>query len=154
MTAAPASEPLRRFLQVARGAGLRVSAAEGIDAARALDIVGFSNRTMLKDTLGLLLAKTPEEKDAYDEVFELYFKRDEFAADKAGEVEAPDHDAASTPANGPGGEGQGGGGGQSLGALLEGDDRAALATTMEQAARESGIENIRFFTQKNLYARR
>ena len=37
---APASEPLRKFLQVARGAGLRVSAAEGIDAARAVDIIG------------------------------------------------------------------------------------------------------------------
>jgi hypothetical protein len=155
MMAAPASEPLRRFLQVARGAGLRVSAAEGIDAARALDIVGFSDRTVLKDTLGLLLAKTPEEKDAYDEVFELYFKRDEFADDKAdGEAEASDQDPSSTPANGAGGEGMGGGGGQSLGALLADDDRAALATAMEQAARESGIENIRFFTQKNLYARR
>jgi hypothetical protein len=45
MGAAPAlrmqaSEPLRRVLQVARGAGQRVSAAEGIDAARALDLVG------------------------------------------------------------------------------------------------------------------
>ena len=39
---APASEPLRKFLQVARGAGLRVSAAEGIDAARAVDIIGYS----------------------------------------------------------------------------------------------------------------
>ena len=61
---APASEPLRRFLQVARGAGLRVSAAEGIDAARAVDLVGFEDRTVLKDTLGLILAKTPEEKAA------------------------------------------------------------------------------------------
>ena len=48
----------------------------------------------------------------------------------------------------------GGQGGQSLGSLLASDDRAALATAMEQAAREAGIENIRFFTQKNLYARR
>jgi len=46
------SEPLRRFFQVARGAGLRVSAAEGIDAARAVDLIGFEDRTVLKDTLG------------------------------------------------------------------------------------------------------
>jgi uncharacterized protein with von Willebrand factor type A (vWA) domain len=51
---ATASEPLRRFLQVARGAGLRVSASEGIDAARAVDVVGFSDRAVLKDTLGLV----------------------------------------------------------------------------------------------------
>src|SRR5271155_3040069 len=152
MSLAPASEPLRRFLQVARGAGLRVSAAEGIDAARAVDLVGFSDRTVLKDTLGLLLAKTPEEKAAFDEVFNLYFKRDEFDGENAGnEYESPDseQDPFSSPTNGTGGEGIGGQGGQSLGSLLSTDDRAALATAVEQAARESGIENIRFFTQKN-----
>ena len=67
VTAAPASEPLRRFLQVARGAGLKVSAAEGIDAARTVDLVGFEDRDVLKDSLGLVLAKTPEEKVAYEE---------------------------------------------------------------------------------------
>ena len=75
---APASEPLRRFLQVARGAGLRVSAAEGIDAAHTVDLVGYADRTMLKDALGLVLAKTPDEKMLFDEAFDLYFKRDEF----------------------------------------------------------------------------
>ena len=155
MMSAPASEPLRRFLQVARGAGLRVSAAEGIDAARAVDLVGFSDRVILKDTLGLLLAKTPEEKAAYDEVFDLYFKRDEFAGETSdNDVESPTSEQFSSPSNGVGGEGMGGQGGQSLGSLLAEDDRAALATAVEQAARDAGIENIRFFTQKNLYARR
>jgi uncharacterized protein len=156
-TVAPATEPLRRFLQVARGAGLRVSAAEGIDAARAVDLVGFSDRTVLKDTLGLILAKTPDEKALYDEAFELYFKRDEFAGkDAAADSgdDAPGQDPFSNPASGPSGDGMGGQGGQSLGELLADDDRAALATAMEQAARKAGIENIRFFTQKNLYARR
>jgi hypothetical protein len=157
MISAPASEPLRRFLQVARGAGLRVSAAEGIDAARAVDLVGFADRTVLKDTLGLLLAKTPDEKAAYDEVFEIYFKHNQIAGEKPNDDEetpASDLDPFSSPTNGQGGDGVGGQGGQSLGALLASDDRAALATAVEQAAREAGIENIRFFTQKNLYARR
>jgi uncharacterized protein with von Willebrand factor type A (vWA) domain len=146
------SEPLRRFFQVARGAGLRVSAAEGIDAARAVDVVGFEDRTLLKDTLGLILAKTPEEKDLYDEAFELYFKRDAFAGGDSAEDEAED----GTPRSGAqaAGDGMGGSSGQSLGSLLEGDDRAALAAEMEKAAREAGVENIRYFTQKNLYARR
>ncbi len=158
MNVAPASEPLRRFLQVARGAGLRVSAAEGIDAARAVDIIGFSDRTVLKDTLGLLLAKTPDEKAAYEEVFDTYFQRDEFTGrdDPAGDDQSsePEIDTVSGPTKGAGGEGMGGQGGQSLGSLLSSDDRASLATAMEQAARAAGIENIRFFTQKNLYARR
>ena len=149
------SEPLRRFFQVARGAGLRVSAAEGIDAARAVDLVGFEDRTLLKDTLALILAKTPEEKDLYDEAFELYFKRDEFAG-KDGAETSEDHAEGGMPQRGPqiGGDGMGGSGGPSLGQLLESDDRAALAAEMEKAAREAGVENIRFFTQKNLYARR
>jgi uncharacterized protein with von Willebrand factor type A (vWA) domain len=148
------SEPLRRFFQVARGAGLRVSAAEGIDAARAVDVVGFGDRVLLKDTLGLILAKTPEEKDLYDEAFELYFKRDEFAG--GGAADDDEHADGQSPSSGPqmGGDGMGGAGGQSLGSLLEGDDRSALAAEMEKAAREAGVENIRYFTQKNLYARR
>ncbi len=160
MTPAPASEPLRRFLQVARGAGLRVSAAEGIDAARAVDLLGFADRTVLRDALSLLLAKTPEEKALYGEAFDLYFKGNEVAAGP--DQGAPDDEQAE-PSEGQGGdaqggegqgEGQRGQGGQSLQSLLAADDRAALATAMEQAAREAGIENIRFFTQRNLYARR
>lgn len=132
----PASAPLRRFLQVARGAGLRISAAEGIDAARALDIVGYADRAALKDTLGLVLAKTPEEKALYDETFDLYFRHEALggAADDTAMPQAP-------------GDG-------TLTQLLSNDDRAALAAAMEAAGREAGIEHIRFFTQKNLYARR
>ena len=74
------TEPLRQFLQAARSAGIRVSAAEGIDAARAVQVVGFSDRTVLKDSLSLVLAKTPDEKNLFDECFDLYFRRDGFAS--------------------------------------------------------------------------
>ena len=145
-----ASEPLRRFLQVARGAGLRVSAAEGIDAARAVDLVGYDDRTVLKDALALVLAKTPEEKALYDEAFELYFRREALAAKAdagratqrgapASTPDATEHADSSAPA--------------SLSQLLESDDRAALASALESAAREAGVEKIRLFTQKNLYIR-
>src|SRR5687768_10923668 len=148
---AQASEPLRRFLQAARGAGLRVSAAEGIDAARAVDLIGYDDRAVLKDTLGLVLAKTPEEKALYDEAFELYFRRDALAGKPAANAHTssptstpptPSDSADSDPST-PG----------SLPQLLENDDRAALASALESAAREVGIEKIRLFTQKNLYIR-
>ena len=138
-----ASEPLRRFLQVARGAGLRVSAAEGIDAARALDVIGYGNRTVLKDTLGLVLAKTPEEKALYHEAFELFFRHEALATKEAA-ANTADNDAGMPP--------QGNGG--ALSELLSTDDRAGIATAMEAAGRDAGIQNIRFFTQKNLYTRR
>lgn len=145
------TEPLRQFLQAARGAGIRVSAAEGIDAARAVQVVGFADRTVLKDTLSLVLAKTPDEKHLFDECFDLYFRRDALAQED--EAAAADRQAPITQ-GGFGDEGSGGGGGRSLSRMLLDDDRVVLATAMEEAARESGIQNIRFFTQKNLYARR
>ena len=142
-----ASEPLRLFLAAARSAGIRVSAAEGIDAARAVQTVGFADRTVLKDTLSLVLAKTPDEKHVLAECFDLYFRREGFAAHD----DAPSGDDAATQ-TGFAGEGIGGGG--SLSQMLLADDSAALAQALEQAARDSGVENIRFFTQKNLYASR
>jgi uncharacterized protein with von Willebrand factor type A (vWA) domain len=140
---AAASEPLRRFLQAARGAGMRISAAEGIDAARALDVIGYADRTILKDTLGLVLAKTPDEKLLYHEAFELYFKHEAFSPDKDSDDIAADEAGTQQQSSG-----------NSLSRLLTDDDRAGLATAMEAAGRESGIENIRLFTQKNLYTRR
>ncbi len=150
---AAASEPLRRFLQVARGAGLRVSAAEGIDAARALDVIGYGDRTALKDTLGLVLAKTPDEKALYNEAFDLYFKHE--ALNGRDDPDDADHSEAHAQGQGtPGGSEGMGSGGSALGELLTEDDRAGLATAMESAAREAGVEHIRYFTQKNLYTRR
>jgi len=152
---ASATEPLRRFLQVARGAGLRISAAEGIDAARALDLVGYADRVILKDTLGLVLAKTPEEKRLYDETFELYFKRDELVAgSEDGDVHTQAASDANPSAQSTGGMAAGPGAGRALTDLLEADDRAGLAAAMESAARAVGLTDIRYFTQKNLYARR
>jgi len=43
--------------------------------------------------------------------------------------------------------------GNSLSQLLTKDDRAGLAMAMKAVERDSGIENIRSFTQKNLYTR-
>src|SRR6201996_9853691 len=100
-----ASEPLRQFLQAARSAGIRVSAAEGIDAARAVQVVGYSDRTVLKDTLSLVLAKTPDEKFLFDECFDLYFRRDQLAQEDDAAV---DQQAPVSP-GGFGGEGIGGG---------------------------------------------
>jgi uncharacterized protein with von Willebrand factor type A (vWA) domain len=147
-----ASEPLRRFLQVARGAGLRVSAAEGIDAARAVDLVGYADRTLLKDTLGLVLAKTAEEKAVYAEAFELFFRRDELAsrASSAPCVQPPRSRESDAGAE----RDEDGSGSAPLSQHLEKEDRAALATALESAAREARLEQIRLPTQKNLYVRR
>jgi uncharacterized protein with von Willebrand factor type A (vWA) domain len=150
---AHASEPLRRFLQVARSAGLRVSAAEGIDAARAVDLIGFGDRTMLKDTLGLVLAKTPDEKVIYDHAFDLFFRRDDIAQKPTppDTPPPPSPDIANKATTGANSENPTDD--PTLVELLQKGDRAALSTRMEVAAREIGVEKIRLLTQKNLYTR-
>ncbi|GGC46548.1 hypothetical protein GCM10011504_26210 [Siccirubricoccus deserti] len=139
--------PLLDFFRAARSAGLRISPAESIDASRAVQVVGFADRTRLRDTLALVLAKTVEEKQAFAECFERFFRRGSFANDAA--------EAASPAADGgpaAGGEGEGGGGG--LAQMLLNNDQAALAAETEAAAAAAGLVNITIFTQVNLYTRR
>src|ERR1700744_2454343 len=70
-------ENLHRFFRAARGAGVRVSPAESIDAMRAVKSVGFSDRNILRDTFLLTLAKTQDEKKALGECFDLFFSQPE-----------------------------------------------------------------------------
>ena len=73
--------PLLDFVRAARSAGLRVSPAESIDAARAVELVGLSDRGRLPDTLALVLAKTADEKARFDACFDRFFSREGFAAE-------------------------------------------------------------------------
>ncbi len=66
-------EELHRFFRAARGAGVRVSPAESIDAMKAVADVGFADRGILRDTLLLTLAKSEDEKQALGACFDLFF---------------------------------------------------------------------------------
>ena len=143
------SEPLRQFLQAARSAGMRVSAAEGIDAARAVQVVGYADRTTLKDTLSFVLAKTLDEKNLFDECFDLYFRRDSLSQD--------DDDAATDPRNptiqgGFGGEGSGGGGGSALTRLLLADDRADTDSSVERVMGTKAETRFAFIQERAEFA--
>jgi uncharacterized protein len=145
--------PLIEFFRAARGAGLRVSPAESIDAARAVRVVGWEDRERLRETLSLVLAKTVEEKRQLGECFDLFFRRDGFR----GEEQAGDEGTAAPEPGRPAvgqGEGDGGGAGGELGRMLLSGDAAGLAAAMEAAAAEAGVRDIAVFTQVNLFARR
>ncbi len=158
------NDVLLRLLRAARGAGVRISVAEAIDAFHAADAAGFSDRTLLKDSLSLTLAKTVEEKQLFEQCFDLYFSRD--AVGSAGAPEPPSDnqppDADGEPGFGaPSGEGgsgpsgDGGGGGQGdLSRMMLENDQAGLTAAMEQAGEATGVSNISLFTQTNLFARR
>src|SRR5258707_1848106 len=70
-------ENLHRFFRAARGAGVRLSPAESIDAMRAVSKVGITDRGILRDTLLLTLAKTQDEKRALGDCFDLFFSQPE-----------------------------------------------------------------------------
>jgi uncharacterized protein with von Willebrand factor type A (vWA) domain len=155
-TGAPQADttaPLRDFLAAARGAGLRISPAESIDAVRTLEVVGYADRALMRDALGQVLAKTAAEKAAFEDCFERFFRRDAFRA--AQPPSALPGDQAEQPAGDPqAGDPQAGEGGSALGRMLRQGDRAALSAALEAAAEEARIRDIRVFTQVNLFTRR
>jgi hypothetical protein len=74
---------LTAYIRALRQAGAAVSPSEAIDAARAVAVVGYAERETLRDSLGVVLAKTPEEKDLHARLFELYFSRPPSRAEAA-----------------------------------------------------------------------
>jgi uncharacterized protein len=127
------------FLKALRGADVRVSVAETLDAMAVADLVGWQDRAVLKDALGLALAKTPEEKASFADCFDAFFAFDAFR--EGADDERPSHDADGERLS-------------ELSQRLLADDRTELAVAMQEAAAVVGVESIRFFTQRGLYVQR
>ena len=67
------------FVKALRTAEIKVSPAETLDAMECLDLVGITDRNFLKDSLALVLSKTPEEKEAFDACFDRFFAFESFS---------------------------------------------------------------------------
>ena len=134
--------PLEDFIRALRAAEVRVSVAEAMEAHEVAAHLGFADRTLLKDGLSLTLAKTFNEKQRFDDSFELFFARDQFHNITAKPGDAND---APEPQDSTGND---------LADMLLNDDREGLATAMEDAGRAAGVGKIRFRTQINFMARR
>ncbi len=64
---------LNRFVHALRAADVEVSPAETLDAFEVAGHVGLRDRELLRNALRLTLAKTVDEKDAFDRCFPLFF---------------------------------------------------------------------------------
>src|SRR5207253_4156788 len=116
-------ENLHRFFRAARGAGVRVSPAESIDAMRAVSKIGFTDREILRDTFLVTLAKTQEEKRALGDCFDLFFSQPEPPPP------APDNDNSDASGEASAsGQANGGGGGESPDGADAADRQASPAT--------------------------
>ena len=149
------TQVLVNFIKALRAADVRVSTAESIDAAAALDCVGFAERPLLKEALSQVLAKTPDDKARFYACFDRFFTFEQVRggdSDAADDEDARDNASAAAAGNGPGAAADGGAGG--LVELLESGDSAALQQAMASAARNVQLQNIRMFTQRGMYIRR
>jgi len=164
------------FVKALRNADLKVSPAETLEAMQCMNLVGYQDRRFLKDSLSMVLAKTTDEKDAFDTCFNRFFTTDKFRQamndelddDQGSDADDFDSDAEGNQPAGKGGQGGGKGGGESeasedvtalpptsaLGKLLLQGSRAELMVQIAEAGREVEVNKIVVFTQKGLYTRK
>jgi len=158
------------FIYTLRQQGLPISPVETLDALHVTELLGFADRQVLRQGLGLVLAKTTEDKLTYDHYFEQFFQ---FAPDQPSSAEAlenslseneqsetaldaspsqasaeqqqsPEQDAdpsAAPPQS-------------ALGQLLLDGDNAATAMAVAQAGSDENVQQIQIFTQRPLFAYR
>ena len=142
-------QSLERFLKALRGMDVPVSVAESIDAHRTAALVGWSDRTLLRDALAAAVAKSGDEKARYFECFDAFFSG---AGRPEGGGDDPAHEAG-------GGERRaavrddGRPAGDLVRMLVEGD-RAGIAAAMAAAAAEADLSQLRLFTQRGVFMRR
>jgi hypothetical protein len=132
-------QTLEDFIRALRASDVGVSPAEAIDAHRAAAEVGWADRSLLKDSLAVALAKSAEEVERFDACFDTFFARDEFISASGSST------AQST---------KGMGGGNELARMLLDEDSAGLAQAMEGAAESVGVSEIQNGAQRSLLTRR
>ena len=113
------------FVRALRAAGAVVSTVETLDAARTVALLGWSDRAVLRDAFGLVLAKSEDDKVLHDRVFDTYFALPAPPGDHA-EQPAPGAEPASTAAD---------------------SDDLAEQFELERAAQAAGVDGIRWSTQ-------
>ena len=127
---------LTSFIAALRNSDVRVSTAETLDALSAVELVGYGDRELLKNTLSLMLPKTVDEKDAFEVTFDRFFAFEDVdgstAAGDAGTGEDGQGDGDGGAEGGEGGAGTGAGNRKSKGtfraAATEDEEDESLGT--------------------------
>lgn len=61
------------FVRGMRAAGVRVSLAESMDAMRAIEALGVTDKTIFKSSMRATLIKESQDFAVFDQLFPLYF---------------------------------------------------------------------------------
>jgi len=133
---------LTDFIKALRSADVPVSIGESIDAAQTTALVGYGDRQILKDSLATAVAKSEEEKETFDRLFDIFFARNTTLDQMSGEGdEQSDQSSSGDDTN-------------DLLSMIQSGDATGMAMAMERAAQEVGVNNIQFSTQTGIMTRR
>ena len=144
-------QSLERFLKALRGMDVPVSVAESIDAHRTAALVGWSDRTELRDALAVAVAKSEDEKERYFECFDSFFGS--VATSEGGESSLASRDEEVGEAV-HGDASEDGLPAAELTRMLLDGDRAGVAAAMAAAAGAVDLSRLRLFTQRGIFMRR
>ena len=89
------SDQLLAFMQYLRGKKIPVSPADTLDAIEAAELLGYSDRALLKNGLAATLAKSSHELATFERAFDEYLQR--AASTSAAKALADDEGTQPTP---------------------------------------------------------
>lgn len=98
---------LTSFISALRTAEVRISPAETLDALSAVELTGYHDREFLKNTLSLVLPKTLDEKETFENTFEEFFKFHDISGSRQTDSGEEGHDEESDESGEGSGTGQG-----------------------------------------------
>ncbi|MEU4672666.1 VWA domain-containing protein [Amycolatopsis sp. NPDC023774] len=73
MSAPGVTERLTAFVQALRAQGIPAGPAETVDAAAALEVLGFDDRELVREGLAAALVRRGGQRAVFDAAFDLYF---------------------------------------------------------------------------------
>jgi uncharacterized protein with von Willebrand factor type A (vWA) domain len=161
---AVSSDQLLAFMQYLRGQKIAVSPADTLDAVAVAELLGYDNRSLLRNGLASTLAKSAHELAVFETAFDQYFQPtmrrpgaptaandDSASATEPSEAEGPMPASTTEQGNEDPLDGLRG---NSLFDALENRDDSALSVAIETAAAEAKVDDISLFTQRGQYVRK
>lgn len=139
-----AEATLTNFVRALRSADVNVSTAETLDAARAVRLIGYEDRDVLKTSLRSVLAKSQGEKEAYDRLFDLYFSQHKKTTEERSSEDTSSRESDNEPEMGF----------KDFMSLANSSDETELDLAMARAGNAADIQDIRFSTQVGYYAQK
>ena len=154
------TERLLSFIEFLRGRDITISPADSLVAMEVAGLVGYSDRTLLKNGLASALAKSKFEIEIFDEAFEQYFASKQHANNQDDPGQSQEDQASPEQLA------------QQLEQALEAQpelatklssdlvdalksgDQAAIAIAVETAAQQVDVSAIKLLTQRGQFIRK